>query len=82
MIATSLRGFYEDNMKSVVQDVKNKEVSDFWIRMIFTRGIINKYHDKFGRKSMIKYFYSIHLTSTGSSDLLSLDFTFCSESYQ
>ena len=35
MIATSLRGFYENNMKSVVQDVKNKEVSDFWIRMIF-----------------------------------------------
>ena len=62
MIATSLRGFYENNMKSVVQDVKNKEVSDFWIRMIFTRGINNKYHDKFWRKSMIKCFYSIHLT--------------------
>ena len=28
MIATSLRGFYENNMKSVVQDVKNKEVGD------------------------------------------------------
>ena len=28
MIATSLRGFYENDMKSVVQDVKNKEVGD------------------------------------------------------